>query len=92
VGILKVFVVLLDIIDFVLEIVELGVVDMDTSWGLLDGLVEGLSELSPLLHEGLTFSGMLELTVKGLKVVDLSRVSPLHGVFTDVLDDWRVLN
>jgi len=92
VGLIKVLVVLLDVINSILESVELGVVDMDTSWGLLDGLVEGLSELSPLLHEGLTFSGMLELTVKCLKVVDLIRSSPLHGSVSNVLDDWRVLN
>lgn len=92
VSFLKVLVVLLDIIDSILESVELGVVDMDTSWGLLDGFVEVLSELLPLFHEGLTFGGLLEFLIKGLKVFDLVRFSPRHGVFTDVLDDWRVLN
>lgn len=92
VGVLKVLVVLLDIIDSVLESVELGVVDMKTSWGLLDGVVEVISELLPLFHEGLTFGRLLEFLIKGLKIVDLIRSSPLHGVFTNVLDDWRVLN
>jgi len=92
VGVLKVLVVLLDIINSILESVHLGVVDMNTSWGLLDGFVESLSELLPLFHEGLTFGGSLELLIKGLKLLDLIRSSPIHGVFTNVLDDWRVLN
>merc|ERR1712048_631184 len=92
VGFLKVLVVLLDIIDSILESIHLGVVDMDTSWGLLNGFVEGLSELLPLFHEGLTFWRCLEFLIKGLEFVDLVRGSPLHGVFTDVLDNWRVLN
>lgn len=92
VSLLKVLVVLLDIIDSILEIIELGVVDMDTSWSLLDGIVEVLSELLPLFHEGLTFGRLLEFLIKGLKLFDLVRGSPLHGFFADVLDDWRVLN
>lgn len=92
VGLSELLVVLFDIIGSILEFVHLAVVDMDTSWGLLDGIVEGLSELLPLFHEGLSSWGSLEFLIKGLEIVDLVRSSPLHGVLSNVLDNWGVLN
>lgn len=71
VGLLEVLIVLLDVKELVLEIIELGVVDMDSSFGLLDGILEDFTELLPLLHESFTLIGVMEVLIEFLKFFDL---------------------
>jgi len=92
VGSLKVVVLLLDIIDLSLESVHLAVVDFDAVFSWLDGFVESLSEVLPLLHQLLSVSRCLEFLVKSLKVLNLSRSSPLLKSLSQAKSNIRVLD
>merc|ERR1712031_42073 len=92
VGGLKVVVLVLDIIDLILESVHLAVVDFDAMFSWLDGFVESLSEVFPLLHQLLSVLGCLEFLIKSLKVLNLIRSSPLLKSVSQAKSNIRVFD
>ena len=96
-GTVEHLVLVFDIVHLVLDDLHTSVVDVETSLGLLDVLLESKSEVLPLSHELLTLWGGKEFLVELLEGGDLlGAVQSLEGVLdvsgwlgvSDLLEGW----